>query len=156
MGCKQLSPAQLAEILDINRSNLTHLFSGRNKPSLDLATRILHAFPEINTEWLIMGVGAMQKTDAEIVEHEQVKPINSPTELDLFSSVSEIPELEKVQTEESEFSRRKKNAPLSTPRESNNLTPTSNQDEKNDSREVKITEKIVFFYSDKTFEVYHP
>jgi DNA-binding XRE family transcriptional regulator len=55
----ELSPASFAEQIGINRSNLTHLFSGRNQPSLELAKKILHYFPNVKTEWLIMGVGEM-------------------------------------------------------------------------------------------------
>ena len=151
MDNKQLSPAQLAERLDINRSNLTHLFSGRNQPSLDLAKKILEAFPEINTEWLIMGVGPMQKTDfEESVPAEEVS--NTSVELDLFSA---LPEVEKQQSDEPEIPRRKKNVSTTTPRESNNSTSDLHQVEKINSQRVKNVEKIVFFYSDKTFEVYH-
>jgi len=151
MNSKHLSPAQLAERLDINRSNLTHLFSGRNQPSLDLVKKILHAFPEISTDWLIMGVGEMKKTDT--VENESVKPSNIPAELDLFSS---LPSIEKTFVNESGIVRRKKNVSSSTFQESNNPVIDSNGDKKINSHDVKNVEKIIFFYNDKTFEVYCP
>lgn len=60
------TPASFSEKLGVNRSNLTHLFSGRNQPSLDFAKKVLKAFPEVSTEWLIMGVGKMVRTPDEI------------------------------------------------------------------------------------------
>ena len=160
MISKQLSPAQLAERLDINRSNLTHLFSGRNQASLDLAKKILNAFPEINTEWLIMGVGAMQKTDFE--DYKQAKLTNTDEELDLFSSLQEIenPQLDTPKEEpKSELKvavQQKKNISPSTPRELNSPPIDTNRSEKIDSHEIKKVEKIIFFYNDKTFEAYYP
>ena len=59
------TPNSFAEKLGVNRSNLTHIYSGRNQPSLDFAKKVLKAFPEVSTEWLIMGVGNMIKDPAE-------------------------------------------------------------------------------------------
>jgi DNA-binding XRE family transcriptional regulator len=61
------TPNSFAEKVGVNRSNLTHIFSGRNQPSLDFAKKVLKAFPEVSTEWLIMGVGNMIKDPAEEV-----------------------------------------------------------------------------------------
>ena len=35
----QMSPTNFADTIDINRSSLTHIFSGRNQPSLDVAKK---------------------------------------------------------------------------------------------------------------------
>lgn len=88
MDYKGLTPAVFAETIGINRSNLTHLFSGRNQPSLDLAKKILVAFPDIRTEWLIMGMGNMlQNVDNELVtrEYDNRGVDEAPFDPDLFS-----------------------------------------------------------------------
>lgn len=95
MEYKQLTPAVFAEQLEISRSNLTHLFSGRNQPSLALAKKILETYPDINTEWLIMGVGKMvnadlQPNDTPSVNVETPATTANPAELDLFSSLEEV------------------------------------------------------------------
>ena len=59
----QLSASAFADTIGISRSGLTHLLTGRNQPSLDVARKILAKFPEISTEWLIMGMGDMLRTD---------------------------------------------------------------------------------------------
>jgi transcriptional regulator with XRE-family HTH domain len=46
-----------AELLGIQRSGLSHIFSGRNKPGLDLIQKILEVFPEVSADWLLMGKG---------------------------------------------------------------------------------------------------
>lgn len=74
------TPATFAEKLGVNRSNLTHLFSGRNQPSLEFAKKVLSAYPEVRTEWLIMGVGEMIKDPAQ----EFVPPKKTFIQTDLF------------------------------------------------------------------------
>ncbi len=55
----QLSPSQFADEINIQRSSLSHVLSGRNKPSLDFVMKIKQRFPEINLDWLIFGDGDM-------------------------------------------------------------------------------------------------
>lgn len=153
------SPAQFAGAIGINRSNLTHLFSGRNQPSLDLARKILLAFPEVKTEWLIMGVGPMTKTDAEKIQ----PPIQIlPTEPDLFSQKentgfkvnnSEDTPVETLIKEEQSSTVEKKGSNL-VDREIKNEGGTSKRDQIFNSQKGKKIEKIVFFFTDKSFEVY--
>ena len=45
----QMAPASFADTLKINRATLSHLFAGRNNPSLDMALKILEAFPAIQS-----------------------------------------------------------------------------------------------------------
>lgn len=54
-----MSPTAFADSINVNRSSVTHIFTGRNQPSLDVAKKILNAFPEISSDWLIMGTGPM-------------------------------------------------------------------------------------------------
>ena len=51
------SPAQLADRLGVQRSGISHILSGRNKPSFELLQRVVQSFPEISAEWLITGNG---------------------------------------------------------------------------------------------------
>lgn len=52
---KDLSPIEFSEQVGIQRSSLSHLYSGRNKPSIDLLLKIKKQFPDISLEWLITG-----------------------------------------------------------------------------------------------------
>lgn len=56
---KNLSAAQFADEIGVQRSSISHLMSGRNKPSLDLIQKTLQRFPEVSTEWLLFGKGEM-------------------------------------------------------------------------------------------------
>lgn len=57
----EISAALLAEKIDVQRSSISHLLSGRNKPSLDFVIKILKEFPEVELYWLLNGVGNFPK-----------------------------------------------------------------------------------------------
>ena len=58
----KLSSSKLAEMIDVQRSGISHILSGRNNPSYDFLVSILEAFPEINANWLLTGNGNMIET----------------------------------------------------------------------------------------------
>ena len=64
---ENLTPARLADMLGVQRSGLSHILSGRNKPSYDFLTRILAKFPHINADWLLTGRGKAYKDSGESV-----------------------------------------------------------------------------------------
>lgn len=78
---KELTPSSFADTIGIQRSSMSHILSGRNKPSLDVIHKILITFPDILSDWLLTGKGPMkqlnlfgepQKTDPE-EERKQIR-----------------------------------------------------------------------------------
>ncbi|WP_072008610.1 helix-turn-helix domain-containing protein [Hymenobacter sp. IS2118] len=57
---RQLTPTQFADAIGIARPIVSHILSGRNKPSLEVVQRILGAMPELSMAWLLNGTGPMQ------------------------------------------------------------------------------------------------
>ncbi len=57
LDLEQLSPSKFADIIGVQRSSISHVISGRNKPSYDFLQKTLKAFPGLNASWLIMGEG---------------------------------------------------------------------------------------------------
>ena len=51
-----LNASSFADKLKIQRSNLSHILSGRNKPSLDFIEKFILHFPEEDVLWLITGM----------------------------------------------------------------------------------------------------
>jgi len=164
-----LSPASFAEVIGINRSNLTHLFSGRNQPSLELAKKILHCYPAIKTEWLIMGVGDMFRNneDKEFVmkiqnEKQTYSELPKP---DLFSNSNSSKK--ETSLESSIASQNKNDEQIFDSREVENNLPSSVKETEKPIEKSPVqtppppstdilVSKIVFFYSDKSFEVFEP
>ena len=52
-----ISAAAFSEMIAVNRSTISHLLSGRNKPSLEFVLKVLDAFPEVELYWLLNGQG---------------------------------------------------------------------------------------------------
>lgn len=50
---KNLSPSHFADEIGVQRSSISHILSGRNKPSLDIVQKIIRRFPELGTDWLL-------------------------------------------------------------------------------------------------------
>ncbi|MDY3362980.1 helix-turn-helix transcriptional regulator [Riemerella anatipestifer] len=79
----ELTASDFADEIEVQRSSISHITSGRNKPSLDFIIKIKDRFPEIEWDWLINGEGEMLKTDkpSENDSREQ----STSTLPDLFS-----------------------------------------------------------------------
>ena len=54
-----LSASAFAELIQVQRSSISHILSGRNKPSLDFILKLNTALPDINLYWLLNGTGDM-------------------------------------------------------------------------------------------------
>lgn len=52
-----LSAAAFADAIDVGRSSISHILSGRNKPSLDFVLKIVQTYPEVELYWLLNGKG---------------------------------------------------------------------------------------------------
>ncbi len=134
-----LSASGFADKIGVQRSSLSHLLSGRNKPSLDFILKIIEIFPEVDLYWILNGKGNFPKSDTILISDTEKKAI-PPTPIlepkfndDLFSenSISENSDSEN------------QNSILQNPE----ISKTS----KNES-----IDKIVIFYNDGTFSEYSP
>ena len=63
MKSRNISAAQFADEIGVQRSSVSHILTGRNNPSLDIILKILQRFPEVNSDWILTGNGAMLKSD---------------------------------------------------------------------------------------------
>ena len=57
----ELSASTLADKIEVQRSSISHILSGRNKPSLEFVMKILKMFPEVELYWLLNGTGKFPK-----------------------------------------------------------------------------------------------
>ena len=57
-----LSASVFAEKISVQRSSISHILSGRNKPSLDFIDKVFQVFPEIDLVWLLSGKGNLHNT----------------------------------------------------------------------------------------------
>ncbi|MDN3594021.1 helix-turn-helix transcriptional regulator [Zunongwangia endophytica] len=68
-----LSASSFADKIEVGRSSISHLLSGRNKPSLEFVMKIVKTFPEVELYWLLNGKGEFPKRDQAFEKKEEPK-----------------------------------------------------------------------------------
>lgn len=131
---KSLTATSLARLLDIQPSGISHILSGRNKPSFDLVVKILRAFPDINPDWLLLG-------DDRVYRDETSSSKFDPT------TQSEAAHSQR----ESLFDVSQNIESTAANTESKNEQPTIFSGVVSNGKTV---ERIIILYSDKSFESY--
>ena len=138
-----LNASSFADKIGVQRSSLSHLLSGRNKPSLDFILKILDVFPDIDLYWILNGKGNFPKNAEEFEEiknsTEQVEKQNSPTP----SNSEKIPE--------NLFSELQDQNSIPALDTKKNENQNSTKDYTSDA-----IDKIVIFYRNGTFKSYIP
>ena len=130
---KNLTATQFAEMMQIQPSNVSHLLSGRNKPSLDFLIKLKDVFPEYSFDWIILG-----KKPITVSERSQNAKDDVLQTVDLFhtietSSVDDDGLIDMVEENKSNTMDDKMDKPVHS---------------------KKVTQ-IVYIYEDHTFDIYH-
>jgi DNA-binding XRE family transcriptional regulator len=132
-----LNASTFADKIGVQRSSLSHLLSGRNKPSLDFILKIIEVFPDVDLYWILNGEGVFPKNYDSV---ENTKADNSSTiisgattPIDLFSPI--------LSSIENEYVKEKNNSKKLNSHENNT---------------IEEIEKIIFFYKNGTFKIYTP
>ncbi len=166
---KNFTGAEFADKIGVQPSNISHIMSGRNKPSLDLVMKILNKFPEVRSEWLLNGQGTMTKdyglsnvaveemngknqrnTIQQKLEFE--KPVESSNLSARGEEVLNENNLDKIGTSD------EKKAEVVDKEQIGEIGERLNVKEKKEPHKIyhKKIEKIVVFYEDRTFREYSP
>lgn len=163
ISTKGMTNAEFAEKIEVQPSNISHIMSGRNKPSLDLVMKIMKRFPELRTEWLLHGKGAMNKDyslfdAAEPAPAKKQETLFFPDEMDLEerqvdgqNDIPQPPPVIKTPVEPEKFVE-SKDIPFFEGRQE----ARKKEIKVNLPAKGKKLEKIVLFYDDQTFKEYFP
>ncbi len=148
---ERLTPAEFADRIKIQRPSVSHVLSGRNKPGYVFIQKILQGFPTLSARWLLNGEGPV--FEDQMIPEKQGKP--SP---DLFSQTDVRVSAQSPAQEKEDHSLTNLIEPEKE-RTSGNESDFASQIEKTIRFPVnssKKAERIVIFYTDKTFEEYYP
>ncbi len=126
MQSENLTASRLAEILEVKPAAISHILSGRNKPSFELLCKIVNRFPQINPYWLLGDAEEMRNTNAPIPTDANQVP-TSGTLFDLSAEKSD-------------------NSDISQNPQTSEISHTSRSD----------IEKIIIIYRDNSFEELRP
>lgn len=163
--------SEFADEIDVQRSSISHIISGRNKPSLEFIVKIKNRFPEISWDWIILGQGEMlQNNSALSTSESKINLEEENSSPDLFTLIDEDYKNEIfIQENLQKETPREFNTPFPTPKKEkisgsqrlevqgdiSEVQNIVNQSVTNYSTENKI-KRIVFFYENGKFEAFEP
>ncbi|WP_372751055.1 helix-turn-helix transcriptional regulator [Labilibaculum sp.] len=129
-----LTSSKFADTIGVQRSSISHILSGRNNPSLDFVQKILSSFSNIDPNWLISGIGNMYKSE------EGTTSLFKETRTEQIAVENQTNHPPKLNKEPS-------------PTLSSNTEPMLDMNAFTSGKQI---EKVVVFYTDKTFKEYNP
>ncbi len=138
-----INPTRFAERIGVQRSSISHILSGRNKPSYDFIIKILDSFPSVNPDWLLRGKGLMYKNDI-------------PLQPGLFDKINSASGPSDGQSVDKELMDSDSENLVATDVKLQAQTIPGEVLKKPGNTGDKKIEKVVIFYSDKTFSDYLP
>lgn len=155
ISVKNLTASQFADLLGVQRSNISHILSGRNKPSLDFILKINEHFPTVSNEWLLKGQGEMFTQ-----EEKRTKIVPSQLEIQEFDSrieetIKPIPDTNGVISEEKDI---EKKIPAAMPESIPDLVieQASNENSASLSTIDSGIEQVMVLFKNGSFRVYNP
>ncbi len=138
MDHKGLTSSELADTIGVQRSNVTHVLHGRNKPSFPFISKLLETYPEIDAKWLILGEGQMLEAGtssaATLFQEEVPATYSVPIEKNTEKASEKIKHQDTI--EDNPIPKSLVSAVL-----------------EGDTKEI---ERVVIFYTDQTFKQYTP
>ena len=154
LDMEQLTPSKFADIIGVQRSSVSHVISGRNKPSFDFIQKTLKAFPGLHADWLILGDGAMYE---QMGRSAPVNLFSPPNE----AVYSEIPDDISSPVPESDRNLNSDPPQIESDVSTNDIETFENQaddisKEPVSSKEEKRVVQVMIFYDDDTFKSYDP
>ena len=84
----ELSASSFADSIGVQRSSISHLLKGRNKPSLEFVSKLVQSYPEVDLYWLLYGQGEFPKIRSSVPPSQ--KPPNSKTNIPTPTPEKEI------------------------------------------------------------------
>lgn len=131
-----LTQSRLAEILETQPGNISHILSGRSKPGFELLQKLLLRFPRLNPDWLLLDKGPMYREDGA-PEHTQ---LTSADDTPAEAGTKPAPDLASLFAQP--------NNPTESPSAESVAKLAS-------SRGVAVS-RVVIFYADHSFESFEP
>lgn len=142
MKSEKLSSSRLADMLEIQPSSISHILSGRNKPSFDFLVKILRRFPTLNPDWLLLDAEQMYRSGDDL-DRKIDKVQNVPTQL-LDSREKNPITTSQTPTSKIENSQNSTNRPIENMATMVNITQSN-----------RSIERVIVLYTDKSFEAFY-
>ncbi|NBA87657.1 helix-turn-helix domain-containing protein [Emticicia sp. CRIBPO] len=123
-----LTSTRFADFIEVSRPIISHILSGRNKPSLEIVQKIMGKFPELGYKWFLDDEEIDMEIVGQIAKNQDFSDLftqfSGSRESNIFNQAGAMHSIFNSQTESGQ---------------------TKN------GKDLRKIEKIVVFYNDKTF-----
>jgi transcriptional regulator with XRE-family HTH domain len=153
----KITPAEFADLIGIQRSSLSHVMTGRNYPGYVFIQKILEAYPQLNSRWLLTGQGKMFEEE-NAVSMIPTHKVSSGVQGDLFSMATRpnAMEAQPEKTVEETLIREEPTVPYASKKTENKVEKNTIFSQSESILTEKEVTKVLIFYRDRTFEEYKP
>ena len=143
MKSEKLSSSRLAEILEIQPSSISHILSGRNKPSYDFLVKILRRFPTLNPDWLLLDAEQMYRSSDNLEQR-----LGGSSQRDSMSQQNTIADMGHLSGN--------RDKSTDAPKENSTNRPMGNLGNLPVQTKTNADiERVIVLYSDKSFEAFY-
>lgn len=141
---KNLSPSQFADDIGVQRSSISHILAGRNRPSLDIIKKIVNTYTDIEIEWLLD------------IDHNETETISStPQKASSGRDSNQFHTSDRLQSFSRDMSRNNRGIREDIyPSQYMDQQPSRGRVENQDA--PLEVERILVFYSNGTFKEFKP
>lgn len=147
-----LSASRLADKCGVQRSAVSHILNGRNRPSVSFLMALSDAYPDLNTRWLLHGKGEMITTVTK-----QLKQADAPS--GGFSNTETDPTMKSpATTERMKVELPQEDSPVKPETQFTNIHTSVNKatpDGSTASSSRKVV-KVILLYDDGSFSAHLP
>jgi transcriptional regulator with XRE-family HTH domain len=148
LDLEHLTPSKFADLIGVQRSSVSHILSGRNKPSFDFLQKTLTTFSGLKADWLMLGEGHMYEQMGREAGDLFGQPVKSQESNDIIPAApaGNLPDENHIKPSESPVSR-----VGDIPED---IVKTGIESEiTTDSRKIV---QVMLFFDDDTFITYKP
>ena len=160
LDLEQITPSKFADIIGVQRSSVSHVISGRNKPSYDFLHKTLKAFPGLNATWLMLGEGSMYEQMGRKVPGNLFDPPDALSEEQIQDEIPEgTPEKDQILTsQDPSYSTSQDSFPSEAPIVAEEVQSSVNSEQLLDQKpkDSKKIVQVMLIYEDDTFRTIHP
>lgn len=139
-----LTQSRLAEILEIQPANISHIISGRSKPGFELLQKILRRFPTLNPDWLLLDSEQMYREETNEVRNLS----SSQQNVESSSGFKPAPNFDSLFSDSTSAS----GTASAKSGDGENLNVSSSQK----SYSYQEVERVVVLFRDGSFQSYKP
>ena len=143
MKSEKLSSSRLAEMLEIQPSSISHILSGRNKPSFDFLVKILRRFPTLNPDWLLLNAEQMYRSSDNLEQR-----LGNTNHKESQSQHNATPSADQLSSSREQSTEQPKENSTNRPMQNIGNLPVQ-------SKPNADIERVIVLYSDKSFEAFY-